>query len=127
MTKKGKISKEDLKKELIEVNKAFQGLPADLPPGWLNRIKKMNKAWGSPPEERRQPLLDALKECWDLYPGARLTQLLICARVFPNCKHNSPVWNVWDEETTKKLKKFSRAMRKSRKMMEKENGGKGRK
>jgi hypothetical protein len=90
-------------------------------------IERMNKAWGSPPEERRQPLLDALKECWDLYPAARLTQLLMCADLFPNCKHNSPVWNVWDEETTKKLKKFSRAMRKSRKMMEKENGGKGRK
>lgn len=60
-----------------------------------------------PPEERRKPLLKALKEAWDAAPSMRLTQLLICARVFPHCDHTSRVWSDYDEETTKKLLAFA--------------------
>jgi hypothetical protein len=67
-----------------------------------------------PPEERRKPLLKALEEAWDLAPSMRLTQLLICAKVFPHCKHTSPVWSDWDEETTKKLRAFSAGLKKKK-------------
>ena len=64
------------------------------------------------PEGGRQPLLDALKECWDLVPSMRFTQLLINAKVFPH--HLNDNWEVWDEETTKKLKKFTKELKKVR-------------
>ena len=118
MAKKKERSKEEWAKDIIEANKAFQGQSADLPPEWLERIERINEAWGTPPEERRQPLLDALKECWDLAPSMRLTQLLINAKVFPSGPNDN--WGVFDEETTKKLKKFTRYLKKQRKEWEKE-------
>lgn len=75
-------------------------------------MKDINDWYTPPPEARRAPLLKALEEAWDLAPSMRLTQLLMCAKVFPNCTHNSPVWSMWDEETTKKLQSLIKDFKK---------------
>jgi hypothetical protein len=101
MTKAKENTKEDLETKLALLEST-------------NKFIEEVRDWYTPPhEERRQPLLDALKECWDLAPSMRFTQLLINAKVFPH--HLNDNWGVYDEETTKKLKKFTRELKREKK------------